>query len=265
MSMNTGYALELEEKEEVMCSAAEDLVGASDIPDRIDADWIRIEQQGRLSSCVGHGLTSAAESVIRANYGQTDQLSRMFAYLVSQRESGITGDRGATIMGAVSAAKTIGFLLETEYPYHPASYRDSPPITAVMRRNASHRVMSNHYRVQEDPMDACVHIAKNRGILLGIPWKESFAQERDERITHISGRVRGGHAICAISYQIENGEPWVQITNSHGSQWAKAGQSYVSPNVWSWMVRNGTVVALEGMSGYEPPVVDNLDWVFEGL
>jgi C1A family cysteine protease len=264
MSMDTGYRLELEEREEVLSTACEDLYGASDIPDRIDADWIRIEQQGRMSSCVGHGLTSAAESVIRANYDQTDQLSRMFAYLVSQRESGITGDRGATIMGAVRAAKTIGFLHETDYPY-PSSYNASPPITAEMREIAGERVTAKHYKVAEDPMDACTHIAKHRGILLGIPWKESFAAERDERITHISGRVRGGHAICAISYEILAGEPWVQITNSHGSQWAKAGQSYVSPNVWSWMVRNGTVVALEGISGYEIAPADETDWVFEGL
>ena len=264
--MNTGYLLDEERntKYQFLSSIPEDLslADVGDIPDSYLPDT-RMENQARMNSCVGHGLSTCqehlAENGLKANksgqetYGKMpQQFSRMFAYLTSQERSSIQGDRGAFIQGAVEAYLNDGCIDENKMPY-PNSYVSH--ISQTVREEAKKILGIRYFKATPDPYDACRHIHLRRAILLGIPWKESFANEQDGIISTVQGRTLGGHAVCSIGYKKIGNDWYPRLTNSHGSRWAKAGHAYVHPKVWEWMINNGVVVVLEGLT-LDPDVVD---------
>jgi len=70
-------------------------------PEKYDPrSFLKVENQGQVGSCTGHASSTCSEICenIETKGGNT-QLSRGFCYIMGQRESGITGDRGATISG----------------------------------------------------------------------------------------------------------------------------------------------------------------------
>lgn len=257
--MFTGYLLDEERPLRdaflrTAVSADVGLAGVEEIPDKVDSDWARVEQQARMNSCGGHASSSSAEAIAHW-MGESVHFSRMLAYLFGQERSGIKGDRGVYIKGLVEAFKLDGFAHEDKFPY-PQSYHSHIPDDV---RAAAQLIKGlKHYEVS-DSFTACKHIALKRPILMGIPWKESFARERDRAITDVSGRTLGGHAVCCIAYEKIDNEWWPELFNSHGSQWAEAGRSMIEPRVFKWMLENGVVVALEGLTGIESGVVDFTD------
>ena len=117
--------------------------GTFTAPDAIDPrSWMTIEDQGQMGSCSGNAMTSCLELLNWFDTGgDVVQLSRMFSYLAAQKMDGLLGrDTGATISGAVKAAKTFGTCLESTFPY-PSRYVDSIP-TAALSEAGEHRPRS---------------------------------------------------------------------------------------------------------------------------
>src|SRR3990172_6345194 len=80
-------------------------------PDEFDPrSWMRIRDQRPLCASCGYALATCLELIDWiAHGGRRIRLSRTFAYAMAQKMEGSLGrDRGATISGALKAAKVFG-------------------------------------------------------------------------------------------------------------------------------------------------------------
>lgn len=103
-----------------------------EIPQNLFYDWLRTEDQERIGSCQGHGITSCAEVSWHAGTnGEVVQLSRLHAYIGTQRIDRITGDNGSTISGGIEYAKR-GFVDELILPYRGDRYPSQSVIDQIL-------------------------------------------------------------------------------------------------------------------------------------
>lgn len=244
--MFTGYAIEREDRELLYAGllSAHDLLGDEPLPDEISQPWHNIENQASMNSCGGHAGSSAMECLLHRMTGRIVAFSRMWCYLTGQRRSGIRGDNGVTIQGLIKAMSTDGIVLEEQFPY-PARY--SPYLPPELVLPAKDRRVLGYAAVTD--YDAAIRWIAHKGpIICGIPWKRSFAAERDGVIDDWSGSTLGGHAVYFAGYRRYQGEYQPELSNSHSSEWAKAGRAFVTRRAFEWMLNNGTFVGLSDLS-----------------
>lgn len=261
--MFTGYAIDKEDRAGTLALAVDptralDILCAGEIPDKVSSEWARVENQGRMNSCGGHADSSVGEAIARSITGSADtNWSRMYCYRTAQMEDGFRGDVGCTIGGLVRARKKRGYVPESMMEY-PQSYQ--PQVDQSLYAVGETHVLVEAVQVNST-RQACEIIASGGGIVAGISWLESFAQERDRDITRAGGRSLGGHAIAFIGYEKRGADEWwPELFNSHGSQWAQAGRSFVRPDVFEWMIGNGTLMGYMGITGLKPDKQAPIDW-----
>lgn len=250
--MKTGYRIDEENRSQVLedCLVIPQRLRAMELPDKVDWTWTTMHQQVK-QDCGAHGLTTIMEAIRFGMTGERDyQFSRQFAYNVSRERSGsgwINQDAGVTVEGTIRAAKIDGGIPEEQMPYTSQDVNRTPQHLRELGRECT---LVETVAVPT-PRDACTVIARGGGIAYGIPWLQSFAREIDGHITSVGGASLGGHYVCSVGYMtIEGGIGLCPVmTNSHGSQWAKAGHAVIHPNVYDWMYRNGTIVGLVGLRG----------------
>ena len=206
---------------------------ASQAPDEIDhRPWLQVENQGPVSSCVGHGDSSTLEV---CNFydtgGEVINLSRMYAYLTAQKASGLFGrDQGATISGALAANANDGICLEKTFPY-PGKY-----VTRITKE--AHDEASQHKLIRHTPMrtyeDCMAWLQTGQGgIVIGVRWVSSLINTTGV-IESISGRSSGFHCMAILGYsqrKDSRGRKYLWMVNSHGKGWGNAGWAEVAPAV----------------------------------
>lgn len=185
---------------------------------------LRVEFQGSMSSCVGHGGSSGLETLQYIANGGRVQMSRMAMYLLAQRVSGIRGDNGATIAGCVKAMLDTGCCEEADFPY-PSQYVKNVPAAAVAaagrHKILGHQKLSTYREVFD-------WISQGKGpVLFGMTWWERVAASRG-LVTQddLRGRTLGAHCKLFAGYsgQRDNdGELMIDDLNSHGTQWGDGG------------------------------------------
>lgn len=185
------------------------------------------------NSCAGHACSTVLEICNWIDTkGDEIQLSRMFAYIVGQRESGISGDSGATISGVVAAAKRKGICLEETWPY-PSHYTTEIPDDAF--REAGQHKLINH-SVLGSYSDCWRFLASGVGAIeIGVPWKSSLANNRSGVIEDASGQTYGGHAVAIVGWTTrtdQQGRNYLILANSHGEGWGAGGFAEVAPHLF---------------------------------
>lgn len=221
------------------------------IPDEIDVDWHRNEQQGQIGSCQGNALTSCLERLQFVRTRSKDkvvQLSRIFAYLASQKIDGLLGrDQGSTISGGIKLALGNGVLPESETGY-PLRYPSSGDRSRILSRSnyeagEPFKAVSS-WRVTDNAEDARQFIAGGGAISFGIKYN---GIPRNRIISSfIPGR--GGHAMAALGYKA-NGN--ITCVNSHGD-----GEFEITPMAWGQMVRHSWSAFIGILGTQEPEPVD---------
>jgi hypothetical protein len=159
--------------------------------------------QGNLGSCQGAAL---AQGMFRICYflqtGRIESFSAIAAYIVSQRFSNITGDRGSTLSGGVYTATQHGLCLEKDWPY-PSRYdnREPPGIDYRFRLVAS--------TPTQDP--ELIFQALDMGLPVqdGIMWNNEVSRTLVTKYT--GGGAGGGHSTTL---------------------WTKSGENYRRINSW---------------------------------
>jgi len=143
-----------------------------DLPESFDPrGWLRIENQGSWPSCGGHALSSVMEVVnYFATGGSVIQLSRMFAWVESQRIYGTPSPRdGITIDAAVKVSKKLGLPLEETVPYQVGDWKADYDESVYMEASKYRTLHSYAMKSYEDCLDFL------RGgigaIIIGIPWQ----------------------------------------------------------------------------------------------
>ena len=171
--------------------------------------WMKVDDQGHQSSCVGHSGTAAAEILNHYATGQAVSFSRMYAYLTAQQHSGTFGsDSGATISGAIEAYSQTGFCKEELFPY-PSDYTTQIPEAA---KQAGPKCLLKSYTEQFTSVeDMEAYCASKFGVIyVGVMIPNAF-MNCNGRVTlqHVKGRSVGGHAMVLI---FVNGE-WIDINS----------------------------------------------------
>lgn len=220
-------------------------------PSEILVDWHKTENQGPIGSCQGNGLTSAMERIFWASQKKKLQLSRIFAYLATQKIDGLLySDRGSTISGGAKLATQNGVCLESNTGY-PPRYPSRGDVDRIL--SAENYAAGADYkalkatRLTGEADEAMDLIAGGAGISFGISWYSGLIP-RDRIVrTYRAPANAGGHAMAVLGYKA-NGN--LVAVNSHAD-----GPYEITPEAWSAMMRGRWTVAI-ALAGSDSPSVD---------
>jgi C1A family cysteine protease len=220
------------------------------LPERMGtSDWLVTEDQLQIGSCQGVMLSSVAEMAIKAATGQIIQLSRMWAYLQSQKVDGIRGDNGSTLSGGSEAGQTVGLCLESLFPY-PGRYSTAIPAECAADAATRKLRMSQNLPDYEAVMKWLRHGVGGVGI--GIGWNRYCEPDVNGCVLkYVSGG--GGHAIALADwngkFKDEYKRPFIELKNSWSRRWGVNGSAFIHPKVIDYWCRNETVMGYSDMQG----------------
>jgi hypothetical protein len=220
-----------------------------------------VENQASQGSCAGHANTTILEYCLGvATQKEPVHLSRQYSYIMAQKKSGISGDRGSTIDGNVRVAME-GIPREEFWPY-TGRYHTSPPggmeacqTDARDYRLAKHAVMRSYQNCFD--WIASGTGAVNIGIRFGVgnsPVCENYSN---------SG---GGHAVALIGYSTRKdsqGRNYLWLLNSWGQNWGNGGWCEVAPKAIEQMFQSNytVMIGMTDMQNITPrPINISLDW-----
>ena len=220
---------------------------------------IRVENQGPMGSCVGHGGSSGMECLAYLSAGVKIQLSRMFCYLQSQRATGIRGDNGATIAGCVKALANIGICQEAEMPYpNPIRYNPNIPQSAVVAAQ-KHKILG--HQDLNSAQEVFDWISQGKGpVIFGMDWYDNVSNSNGLVTANmLRGGSGGGHCNIFMGYSGElgsDGKPLIDDLNSHGT--GSGNQGWFQ---WTWgavdelarQERNQrSIIGITDITGFDP-------------
>lgn len=225
-------------------------VDVGDLPENQQIlTWLQIEDQKQQGSCQGNARTSAEEvAIYRQTQGSVIQLSRQFAYITSQQEDGIRGDRGSTIEGGARASQKKGSCLEELAPYTGRYYTEFSQAAyddAVKRKLTSYIRLENY----DEVLRWIVHGVG--GCVIGIGWNSTMEPNSLGKIeSYRSGG--GGHALALVDWNKRfldgSGKPYITMANSWSKRWGAGGVAYIKPSIVDYWCQNETVVGYSKMS-----------------
>lgn len=225
-------------------------------PKKVGVDWHKTENQGQIGSCQGNGLTSCLERLHYVKTKEIIQLSRIFAYLATQKLDGLLGqDQGSTISRGIELAIKYGVCLEnlTGYPnsYPNKSTRDKILTTSNYEAGKDYQAKSS-WKVPSSVENCADFIGGGGAISYGIVWYQGIIpKDRIVREFNPRGKkILGGHANAALGYEED-----LRIIgmNSHGD-----GPYWITPEAWIQMLKHNQTSAI-GLMGSQEPVP--VDWV----
>lgn len=220
-------------------------------PESVDVAWHNTENQGSIGSCQGNDLSSCMERLEFVAKKNVVQLSRIFAYLATQKIDGLLGaDNGSTISGGAKLAMTRGCCPEelTGYPRAYPGAADRAKILSEANYAAGEPFKAlSVWQVPADPDEACNWIGGGGAISIGIRWP---GIPKDRVIRTYNGGS-GGHAQAVLGYKA-NGN--LIAVNSWGD-----GAYEIMPQAWKQMHAD-RYTAMVGLAGsVEPQPVNWLE------
>lgn len=232
-------------------------------PAEVHADWHRAENQKRLGSCQGTELSSCGERLVYVQKRKIVQLSKIFAYLGTQRIDGLLGaDQGSTISGGAKLLVGSGICEEAlaQYPdAYPSQALRNSILSAANYADAANFKAKSSCAMTDSAEDACNFIGGGGAISFGILWYDGFLPaDRIVRRYAPPPGTRSGHAQCALGYWSDCGlEGW--------NSWAD-GKYRITPEAWHQIVRHPStaVVGLMGNEGEPVDWLNNSPWDFKG-
>lgn len=235
----------------------------SDVPEEIDhRAWDRTENQGAMGSCAGHAAAGCAETCNFIQTGEVIQVSRMFCYLMGQKESGFFGrDQGASISGCVGSLSRNGAPLEQLFPY-PQYYTTRIPEEAITQAK-QHLIRSVSPLHNYSQMFAFLSLGIGAADI-GIDWTVGLANNRSGVITtsNCGGGSIGGHSLYFNGYSRRKdgqGRNYLWLHNSHGLGWGANGWAEVEPAVidqWMYGASDGEFLGVSDLQSYERRYID---------
>lgn len=271
MNENYGYRIDLENREQLqaICSPMLLKSGEFNEPERIDPRPILItEDQGSMGACQGHALSTCLEWChYVATRGQYLQLSRLFAYLGSQKIDGINGDSGSTLQGGAKLATQYGICPEAQYPYpRPVAYprggwRSIPE--NLWAAAEPYKIKSVTWIEQE--AEVKTFLAAGAGLVeIGIAWGGAMTPNSQGIISRFAPGG-GGHAVviggyvpdAAVGKATEQGYYYL-LHNSWSKRWGMDGWAYVTPTAVRQMLQHRFTyfMGLSDMEAIRPRDVD---------
>lgn len=202
-------------------------------------EFIELENQGPIGSCLGVSSASVADWLHWIKTGEVLRFSGFFHYLKTQQVDGLLGrDMGSVPTSGWMVGQKFGFVpekyLKTRLPenvvrawggVYPPSYRDGYPYFAKLLNDEAVAEVASGYRSQSivaiKKVDSIVKfIASGQGgVSQCSMWSGGFDEPQD-RITRFGSRSRqeqhGHHAYYISGF---NNVKECNVTNSWGLHW----------------------------------------------
>ena len=230
-------------------------------------NWLRVRNQGRMGSCTGFSkavliqILNYVDTLDRDGTPESIEISAMHCYLTNQARCGLIGqDQGATISGALDASIYDGHVLESRYPY-PDRYPSRVHIPEDIKDEALNHRLLRYLRPKSYEDVFAWHQTGMGATLIGVPWTRAMANSdgvftRDD----IRGASMGGHAMCLTGGHSEtlvdrNNRPYLEVINSHGTQFGDNGYAYVEPECIDWWIANRSsevICMTDVQEGFKP-------------
>jgi hypothetical protein len=251
-----GYRFDLEDKAYILEHSSKfSLRMLGNEPEEIDPrPWFKIRSQGSLGSCRGHSLAANARYCAKAAAGELDlnqdgikndpkedDFSPMWSYIMSQRQSNIRGDVGATMTGGIKVGIEQGIAREALWPYSGV-YNTSVPRGSS--EDASKFKFARYTKFMPgDVQGVKAWLATGQG---GIDWGKMWPLPFIAGCLvdgPISNRTVGGHATAILGYikgrtllkeiptlgnKIKEDQTLFVGVNSHGTNAQDKGFYYVT-------------------------------------
>ena len=225
-----------ERLDETSLSFAAAWTAPGDVHEELDpTEFLRVENQGRRPSCVGHAVTTSAEcaaGLASRRWDDVPQLSRLFSWQNGQRKwlGRIDPRQGCTIAHGVGAAISDGVCPETVAPY---SMNGSALSGRAYNSAKSFRLQN---QVGIDSADSARRFleAGFGAIVCGVIWTRRMANG-PRRLTARDVREdgsRGGHAVCLVGFR-RSGE--FLLANSWGERWGDDGVAELDPEALDYL------------------------------
>ena len=232
------------------------------LPAEVDPETIgfRIEDQGRMGACQGHDLSSCCEWNIRQEHGVEVQLSRWWAYRMTQRIDGISGDHGSTISGGLKLARTTGLCREELCPY-PDSYGQFSPTGKMLDDAGLYRCGAwvDFRNNPGDPWDSMLQWLAAYGTgSIGIQWPPGF--DRNFVVEAFHPGSGGGHAIAIVGYVRVSGVLYLKVANSWSRNWGRSGYFLIARKAFLQMLEH-KYTACVGLTSMSSPVRKPRVWM----
>jgi hypothetical protein len=239
-----------------------DFVVCGDIPPtRKIKELMRRDDQGRISSCAGFGMSNSGEVTYYLQTLKWRQFNPMWSYHRGQEVNNIRGDKGATIHGVVKAAKNTGFLPEdfdndgvVEIPYRQDYNMSYPPNSAQIAAD-----WKIGYSIELKGFDDILRFLQaNQGaVIVGGSWGNWRPNARGICTRFVDGG--GGHARSYIDWITIDGVVYLVEANSHGTGYGDNGFSYQSREFIEQQAASRSTVTI-GVSDLSSPEPREIDW-----
>ena len=218
-------------------------------PAEVGIDWHRTENQGQIGSCQGNDLSSVLERLAFVR-GEKAQLSRIFAYLATQKIDGLLGsDSGSTISGGCKLATDVGCPPEALTGY-PRGYPDRSEQSKILSpanytAGAPYKAMSV-WKVPPNHDQTLDFIGGGGGITFGIRYYDGFIPSDRIVRSFNPGWGGGGHAMCILGYDTDGN---LRAVNSWGD-----GLYLITPEAWQQILadRQTAATGLMGNKNADP-------------
>lgn len=233
---------------------------------------IQVKNQKQMGSCVGHGSSSGLDYLEFLSNGGLVQFSRMFMYIQAQIASGIRGDNGAAIAGAVKAMINVGDCFESEYPY-PSRYQTT--ITQPQLDSAAKKKILGHVELTSY-QDVFDWISQGKGpVVFGFDVTNAYENIQgkvDITPKTLSGRTLGGHCNVFIGYSGEkdsSGKYKIDGLNSWDKAWGDQGWAQWTSDAITTICRNeqgqSSVWGITDVTGFDQARIDRVCDFGEGM
>lgn len=227
--------------------------GVVSIPDEVTLDDIKLENQSSMGSCQGHSISTCCERLLTAQ-GNPIQLSRIYAYLATQKKDGLLGsDSGSTISGGLKVALE-GIPPESLIPYPvPAVYPDRDTRAKILAQAEAGKpyAAKSAWQVPKDPDRIREFIGGGGAISIGIRWYGGIIPSDRTIRRYAPPRASGGHAVALLGYRKDG---VFRFMNSHGD-----GQFLVTPEALMQMLNDSFTAAVGVLGSKEAKPVDWLN------
>jgi C1A family cysteine protease len=231
---------------------------AGEIPETLNARrWLRVMNQGPRNSCSGCATQMALEEsrlFDLAFQSQPEDLSARFSYVAALEwaQTLHRGDNGVSIEAVVMASRDIGAVHEADFPYWgegEAFDRELPQ--SLVSRAGLHRVRSVARATTGE--EVIQRLGAGIGAtVFGMYWTTEMGAYTGGIIDRVpGGRSLGGHAVCAVDYELSKGIIWV--ANSHGERWGDRGWFSVTVDRMTDLLSQPFgAYTVSGVQGFKP-------------
>lgn len=192
-----------------------------------------ISNQGGIGSCVANAMCDGLEILQGIHGDEVQQLSRLSLYYWSRcLHRGQHQDEGTYIHTAAQQLKTMGVLLEQDWPYIEANVNKGPPNHLIIAASDNRLEGAIPLRKRDGVLDECESL-----IRAGCPilfstqiTREDFQDPSPGKVLDVPvGAIWGGHAILCTGVRITlQGARQFLIRNSWGSGWGDNGHIWVT-------------------------------------